>query len=89
MAKLTVEQRQYIADKMSDDASRLGKLYKSFKSEDEIMSIPPGMVDEQVKEGWEVLEIKKTTVKIKRKNLYNNILNTKFGVNSMNWGLDV
>lgn len=67
MAKLTVEQRQYIADKMSDDASRLGKLYKSFKSEDEIMSIPPGMVDEQVKEGWEVLEIKKTTVKIKRK----------------------
>lgn len=67
MAKLTTEQRQNIFDKMSDDKSRLGKLYKAFKCEYEEMSIPHGMVDAQIKEGWEIKEIKKSVTKIRRK----------------------
>ena len=67
MARLTAEQRQYISEKMTDDISRLGKLYKAFKGEDEEMNVPHGMVDEQIKEGWEIKEIKKTVTRIRRK----------------------
>lgn len=67
MAKLTTEQRQNILDKMSDDISRLGKLYKAFKGEYEEMPVPPGMVDDMIKDGWEIKETKKTVVRIRRK----------------------
>ena len=67
MAKLTAEQRQYVFDKMSDDRSRLGKLYKAYKNEYEEQSVPPGMVDELRKDGWEVKEVKKSVTKITRK----------------------
>ncbi len=67
MAKFTAEDRQYISEKMSDDVSRLGKLYKAFKGEYEEMSVPHGMVDDQVREGWEIVDIKKSVTRIRRK----------------------
>lgn len=67
MAKLTTEQRQSVLDKMSDDISRLGKLYKAYKGEYEEMPVPPGMVEDMIKEGWEIKETKKTVVRIRRK----------------------
>lgn len=67
MAKLSAEQRQYIFDKMSDDKSRLGKLYKAFKSEYEEMPVPHGMVEAQLKDGWEIKEIKKSITRVRRK----------------------
>ena len=67
MTKLTAEQRQYVFDKMSDDKSRLGKLYKAYKNEFEVQSVPPGMVDGLLKEGWEIKEVKKSVTKIIRK----------------------
>ena len=67
MAKLSTEQRQYIFDKMSNDLSRLGKLHKAYKGEYEEMPVPPGMVEDQIKEGWEIKETKKTVVRLRRK----------------------
>lgn len=66
MAFLTSEQAHDLKEKMSQDVSYLSKLYKARKNPNQEMSVEHNLVDDYVKDGWEIIERLKRKTKIRK-----------------------
>ena len=66
MGYITNEQIITMKSKITSDRSLLGKLYKSKKNENHLISIDHNLVEEYEKDGWEIERILKTKKKLKK-----------------------